>query len=53
MYAKEIYIKNQLFEYYDNLIKQKKIETKIVDDQLKYLMLDDYVLEKKLDRIKK
>ena len=44
MYAKEIYIKNQLFEYYDNLIKQKKIETK---------MVDDYVLEKKLGSIKK
>ena len=30
MHAKEIYIKNQVFDYYDNLIKPKKIETKNV-----------------------
>ena len=28
MYTKETYIKNQVSEYYDNLIKPKNIETK-------------------------
>ena len=28
MHAKEICIKNEVFDYYDNLVKPKRIETK-------------------------
>ena len=30
-HTKEIYIKSQVFDYYDNLIKPKKLETKNIE----------------------
>ena len=91
MHAKEIYIKNEVFDYHDNLIKPKQLETKNIviygksykdlviystrydhgktiamcrlyyheligkikeHEGKKYLMVDDYVIDKVLDRIK-
>ena len=35
MYTKEIIIKNQVFDYYENLIRPKKLETKniLIDEK--------------------
>ena len=83
MHAKEICIKNQVFDYYGNLVKPNKLETKniVINEKAtgydrgktitilslyyhelmgkiknikekKYLMVDDYELNKALDRIK-
>ena len=41
-HAKEVYIKNQFFEYYDNLNKPKNLETKIIvinENHRIYLMI--------------
>ena len=39
MYIKEINIKNQVCEYFDNLIKPKKLETKIYKKNYKNLVI--------------